>query len=115
MMREISSESEEEIEESSIQQVQRKAFSLWIRENWFVKSSKQFVCSAVIDPQTKAYYVTSFLIVLMFGYNLFYVPVSIVYEYEAGGLFYIMDGLAVAYYILDIWIRAHTGYINDRG
>jgi hypothetical protein len=59
---------------------------------------------------------TSTAILLSFGYNLFFVPVSISYEYEpTHPMLLTLDLLAVLYYMVDLLVVSHTSNIDMYG
>jgi hypothetical protein len=47
-----------------------------------------------------------------FGYNMFYVPFSIAFAYDLEGMFYFLDVLCITLFMVDILVRANTGYEN---
>jgi hypothetical protein len=67
----------------TLTRLKRKSFFQWIRESWFEYDTKYFSLKHYIDPLTKMYNLTATLIIFCYCYNMFYVPVSIAYEYEA--------------------------------
>lgn len=93
---------------------QKAPIPFW-RRNWFFRGSKTFSCQ-IIEPFSRLSKIWAVLVIIVLCYNLFYVPISIAFEYttEDPGLLTI-DVIAVAINAFDIFIRMNKGFINENG
>lgn len=50
-----------------------------------------------------------------FFYNIFYVPIAIAFEYNLSGGYYVLDGVVVFIYIIDIFVECYTAKLSKIG
>jgi hypothetical protein len=83
--------------------------------NWFAKGSTGFKFS-VIEPFSRLSNIWSMLVLLTFAYNLWYVPISIAFEYKITSTgFFILDWFAILIYALDIPFKLNKAVLDEYG
>jgi hypothetical protein len=73
----------------------------WFYRSWYAPGSVGFSCR-VIEPNSRLYKIWSITLLLVFGYNLFLVPIAISFEYQVSGGFYFLEIIAILVYAGDI-------------
>ena len=94
---------------------ENQAAAPFCSRNWFFVGSKRCHCQ-IIEPFSRLSYIWSVIVILALCYNLFYVPISLAFEYEISdpGLMFI-DCLVVTINTFDIFIKMNKGFINEMG
>jgi hypothetical protein len=80
----------------------------FLKNNWMGVAS-----SSVIDPFSRIYNIWSTLLILSFGYNLFFVPIAICFDYKIENELYSVDVIVVVIAILDIMVKFNSAFIYE--
>lgn len=71
--------------------------------------------SWVVEPYSRVFTIWNFAVIFSFGYNLFYVPMGICYNYEAYDGLLALDILSILVNIIDILMRSNSAILNEEG